>query len=86
MASEAERDAGNSARPSTSGTTIKVKVLGRTEVEINDVWTSGVLVTAISGSTVYLVKGLVTKIMPFLDYAKIMFSSYNIYLVSSNHI
>ena len=85
MASEAERDAGNGARPSASGTTIKVKVLGRTEVEINDVWTSRVLVTAF-GSTVYLVKGLVTKIMPFLDYAKIMFSSYNIDLVSSNHI
>ena len=60
MASEAERDPGNGARPSTSGTIIKVKIPGGTEVEINDVWASRILVTAISGSTVYLVQGFVT--------------------------
>ena len=60
MASEAERDPGNGARPSTSGTIIKVKIPGGTEVEINDVWASRILVTAISGSTVYLIQGFVT--------------------------
>ena len=60
MASEAERDPGNGARPSTSGTIIKLKIPGGTEVEINDVWVSRILVTAISGSTVYLIQGFVT--------------------------
>ena len=60
MASEAERDPGNGARPSTSGTIIKLKIPGGTEVEINDVWASRILVTAISGSTVYLIQGFVT--------------------------
>ena len=60
MASEAERDAGNSARPSPSGSVMRVETAGGNKIEINDVWTTRILVTAISGTGIYVVKSLVT--------------------------
>ena len=54
MASEDERDAADGARSSTSGYAKRVKTAGGTKVEIHDVWTSIVLVTAVFGATLYL--------------------------------
>ena len=60
MASEAERDASNGTRPSTSGSAMRVVTAGGNEVEINDVWTARILVTAVAGTGIYLAKSLVT--------------------------
>ena len=60
MASEAEGDASNGARPSTSGSVMRVETAGGNKVEINDVWTARILVTAVSGAGIYLVKSSVT--------------------------
>ena len=60
MASEAEGDASNGARPSTSGSVMRVETAGGNKVEINDVWTARILVTAVSGAGIYLAKSLVT--------------------------
>ena len=60
MASEAERDASNGARPSPSGSVMRVVTAGGNEVEINDVWTARILVTAVAGTGIYLAKSLVT--------------------------
>ena len=60
MASEAEGDASNGARPSTSGSVMRVETAGGNKVEINDVWTARILVTAVSGTGIYLAKSLVT--------------------------
>ena len=54
MASEDERDAADGARSSISGYAKRVKTAGGTKVEIHDVWTSRVLVTAVFGATLYL--------------------------------
>ena len=60
MPSEAERDASNGARSSPSGSVMRVVTAGGNEVEINDVWTARILVTAVSGAGIYLAKSLVT--------------------------
>ena len=56
MSSKAKRDAANvaSARQSTSGSARGVKTAGGTKVKIHDVWTSRILVTTLSGATLYL--------------------------------
>ena len=60
MASEAERDASNGVRPSPSGSVMRVETAGGNKIEINDVWTTRILVTAVSGTGIYVVKSLVT--------------------------
>ena len=59
MGSQAERDAGNGARPSISGPALRVETAQGTMVEVNDVWTARILVTTISWAGAYLAKGLV---------------------------
>ena len=67
MASEAERDAGNGVRPSPSGSVMRVETAGGNKIEINDVWTARILVTAVSGAGIFFRKNpkLVTdKLQP----------------------
>ena len=54
MASQAERDADNGARPSTGGSAMRIVV------EINDVWTARILVTAVSGAGISSGRGIGT--------------------------
>ena len=60
MASQAERDADNGARPSTGGSAMRVVTAGGNKVEINDVWTARILVTAVSGAGISSGRGIGT--------------------------
>ena len=60
MASQAERDADNGARPSPSGSATRVETAGGNKVEINDVWTTRILVTAVSEAGISSGRGLGT--------------------------
>ena len=60
MASQAERDANNGARPSTGGSAMRLVTAGGNKVEINDVWTARILVTAVSGAGISSGRGIGT--------------------------
>ena len=60
MASEDERDADNGARPRTGGSAMRVVTAGGNKVEINDVWTARILVTAVSGAGISSGRGIGT--------------------------
>ena len=60
MASQAERDADNGARPSTGGSAMRVVTAGGNKVEINDVQTARILVTAVSGAGISSGRGIGT--------------------------
>ena len=60
MASQAERDADNGARPSPSGSATRVETAGGNKIEINDVWTTRILVTAVSEAGISSGRGLGT--------------------------
>lgn len=60
MASQAQRDGANDTRPVSNGSALSIRTAGGTELAFNDAWTARIVVTAVSGTGIYLVKNLVT--------------------------
>ena len=60
MASQAPRDGANDTRPVSNGSALSIRTAGGTELAFNDAWTARIVVTAVSGAGIYLVKNLVT--------------------------
>lgn len=60
MASQAQRDGANGTRPVHNDSVLSIRTAGGTELTINDAWTARIVVTAVSGVGMYVVKNLVT--------------------------
>ena len=60
MASQEQEDEANGSRPVNNGSALSIKTAAGTELEVNDVWTARIMVTAVSGVGIYVTKSLVT--------------------------
>ena len=60
MASQEQRDEANGSRPVNNDSALSIKTAAGTELVCNDVWTARIIVAAVPGVVMYVVKSLLT--------------------------